>query len=147
MKQTPEVHVAGVCLKKENGIVYAQIAKRIGSRKLFPNLYEGCGGQLANNELFSTGVIRHFKLELKIDVNVIEDVHKFYYIHQAMEPIIPGIRFLCIYKSGELQSENHSEVRWVSEEELRNIAKERFIQGLKKDYIDFIEIYKRMDLK
>jgi len=143
LKQTPEVHVAGICLKNEGGTIQVLIAKRNSSRKLFPDLYEGCGGQLARNETFMTGVKRHYKLELGIDIEVIEANHKFYYIHQPDEPIIPGIEYLCLYKDGEPHSENHSEVKWVTEEELRRIPEEKFIQGLKEKILEFIEIYKR----
>lgn len=144
IKHTPEVHIAGICLKKNGNAIEALIAKRKNSRKLFPNLYEGCGGQLAENETFATGVQRHYKLELNIDVQVVEDIHKFYYICERNEPVIPGIKFLCIYRDGEPYSENHEHVKWVREEELKALPEESFIQGLKSEFIDFIDRYKSM---
>lgn len=144
LKETPEVHVAGICLKKENGNIYALLAKRNKTRKLFPGLYEGCGGQLSKNEHFFTGVKRHYRLELNIDVEVQENVHKFYFIQAPEEPIIPGIKFLCVYKGGKPYSSNHSEVKWVSESELEKYSEELFIQGLKSDFIEFISKYKEM---
>jgi len=85
IRLTPEVHIAGICVKKEHNTIKALIAKRNSKRKLFPNLYEGCGGQLDRDETFVTGVKRHYKLELKVDVDAIEDIHKFY---QAVEKVI-----------------------------------------------------------
>ncbi|KAF5417698.1 MAG: hypothetical protein C5S49_02950 [Candidatus Methanogaster sp.] len=138
----PEVHVAGLCISIDGSNIKALIAKRNPDRALFPMLYEGCGGQLARSEYFTDGVKRHFRSEINIKVDVIEGIHKFYEIVKPDEPLIPGIKFLCIYKGGEPKSENHSEVRWVSEEELNDIAPDKFIAGLKDDFIEFIAKFK-----
>ncbi len=143
IRLTSEVHIAGICVKKEGDIIKALIAKRSSNRKLFPDLYEGCGGQLDRNETFITGVKRHYKLELKIDVDVIEDIHRFYYITYPNEPIIPGVKFLCVYRGGTPTSENHTEIKWVSENDLKKIPEENFIPGLKQDFLDFIAKFKK----
>jgi len=140
--EKPEVHVAGLCISIDGSNIKALIAKRNPDRALFPMLYEGCGGQLARSEYFTDGVKRHFRSEINIKVDVIEGIHKFYEIVKPDEPLIPGIKFLCIYKGGEPKSENHSEVRWVSEEELNDIAPDKFIAGLKDDFIEFIAKFK-----
>ncbi|MGB7533284.1 MAG: hypothetical protein WA977_09995 [Halobacteriota archaeon] len=44
VRETPEVHVAGLCIKNENDKITALIARRNKDRALFPGLYEGCGG-------------------------------------------------------------------------------------------------------
>ena len=142
MREAPEIHVAGLCIKIEKGNMMALIARRETNRKLFPGLYEGCGGQLAYSESLSDGVKRHFRLEMGIDVDVIETIHNFYEIKEPNEPLIPGIKFLCIYSAGTPESKNHSEIRWVNEEELKLITPEEFIPGLKDDFINFIEIYR-----
>jgi len=142
MREAPEIHVAGLCIKIEKGNIMALIARRETNRKLFPGLYEGCGGQLAYSESLSDGVKRHFRLEMGIDVDVIEHIHNFYEIKESNEPLIPGIKFLCIYSAGTPESKNHSEIRWVNEEELKLIPPEEFIPGLKDDFINFIEIYR-----
>jgi len=51
MRENPEVHVAGICFKKEHGKNFVLLGQRAKNRKLFPMLYEGCGGQLAHNWL------------------------------------------------------------------------------------------------
>jgi class 3 adenylate cyclase/isopentenyldiphosphate isomerase len=143
IRLNPEVHIAGICIREKNGNIQALIAKRSTTRKLFPGLYEGCGGQLDSNETFSTGVIRHYKLELNIEIEVVDNIHKFYYINQPNEPIIPGIKFLCIHKNGTPSSENHTEVKWATEEEVKSLPEETFIPGLKQDFLDFINHYKK----
>ena len=142
IRETPEVHVAGLCVKIEDGEPKALIARRNPNRKLFPGVYEGCGGQLAYSESFIEGVKRHFGLEMNIHVDVVESIHKFYEIIESDEPLIPGIKFLCIYKRGAPKSKNHSEIRWVTEEELKLIHPNEFIPGLKDDFIDFIGTFK-----
>ena len=85
---------------------------------------------------------RHFYLEMHIDIDVIENIHKFYEIKEPNEPLIPGIKFLCVYRSGKPKSKNHSEIRWVSEKELGSIPPEEFIPDLKEDFEEFIRKYK-----
>jgi len=143
IKLTPEVHVAGTCFKNENGVLKVLLAKRSNTRKLYPNLYEGCGGQLSNNETFVTGVARHYKLEFGLDVEVFEHMHKFYYIQQPNEPIIPGIRFLCKYIEGNPLSENHSEFNWLSLDEIKRIPEEKFIPELKKDFLECFDLFEK----
>ena len=72
---------------------------------------------------------------------VIETIHNFYEIKESNDPLIQGIKFLCIYSAGTPESKNHSEIRWVNEEELKLIPPEEFIPGLKDNFINFIEIY------
>ncbi len=140
--EKPEVHVAGLCIRIDGNNIEALIAKRNPDRALFPMLYEGCGGQLARSEYFTDGVKRHFSSEMNIKVDVEESIHKFYKITESNEPLIPGVKFLCIYKGGKPRSKNHSEVRWVSEDELNGISSAQFIPGLKDDFIEFIAKFK-----
>ncbi len=144
LRESPEVHIAGICVKRDKSGVKVLVAKRAASRKLYPNLYEGCGGQLARNEYFTTGVRRHFELELGVKVDVIEHVHKFYFIQQPNDHTIPGIKFLCVHEDGTPRSENHSVVKWVTEAELKSMPDDQFIQGLKSDFLEFIATYRDM---
>lgn len=143
LRQAPEVHVAGICFKQEKGVSYVLLGKRRAERKLYPNLYEGCGGQLAGNELFIDGVKRHYKLEYGIDVKVVEEEHKFYYIQYQNEPLIQGVSFLCEYIEGEPKSENHEPPtpQWYSKEDFNKISEKEFIPTLKNEIQYFFEIY------
>lgn len=145
LRESPEVHVAGLCIRHDHrkNDIFALIAKRNEERKFFPGLYEGCGGQLAYSESFSDGVKRHYKLEMGIDVDVLDSIHKFYEIKEPNEPFIQGIKFLCVYIEGNAESNNHSEVKWVSEQELREIPSTSFIKDLKEEFVAFIERYKK----
>ena len=146
LRENPEVHVAGVCFKKEKGTCFILLGQRTKNRKLYPLLYEGCGGQLARNELFHEGVMRHYKKEYHIEVNVYKDIFILYDINTSNEPRIPGIRFLCEYVSGTPSSRNHvpPTPRWFSEAEFRKLPKEQFIPGLKDQMADFFDKYKKL---
>jgi len=147
LREYPEVHVAGLCIKTEGDIIKALIAKRSSKRNLFPSLYEGCGGQLKYSESFIVGVKRHFSQEMHIDVEVLEPIHSFYEIKEPGEPLIPGIRFLCKYIEGIPASKNHSEIRWISVDELKSIPSSDFIPDLKEEFINFIEMYGKERLR
>ena len=135
LKQAPEVHVAGLCFKQEKNRIYVLLGKRKASRRLFPSLYEGCGGQLAYGESFTDGVKRHYSLEYGVEIEVYAEQHSFYLINEADEPLIPGIRFLCEYIGGEPKSENHEPPtpKWFSEKDFYEMEEESFIKGLKKE--------------
>jgi ADP-ribose pyrophosphatase YjhB (NUDIX family) len=113
------------------------IARRNPVRLLYPDLYEGCGGRLHWNETFVDGVRRHYKTEMGLDVSVIEERHSFYEIRKRSF-VIPGIRFVCYYLDGIADSKNHTEIRWVSEEQLLGIPEELFIPGVKQDFLNIL---------
>jgi len=143
LRENPEVHVAGTCLAETpGGRLTLLVARRSPRRKLFPGLLEGCGGQLRRSETFADGVRRHFRTELGLDVEVLEDLHVFYTIREPGEPIIPGIRFLCRrIGTSEPVSSNHSELRWVPTEEFANIPGEDFVGNLKQEVLDLLTHY------
>jgi hypothetical protein len=131
LRETPEVHVAGLCIDptSRKGL-FLLLAKRAERRKLYGGLIEGCGGQLARSESFPEGVVRHFRMEMGIEVRVFEEVHCFYEIREPDEPLIPGIRFLCERVGDrEPHSANHEWVRWVCREGLPQHAEQRIHPG------------------
>ncbi|HEU5156764.1 MAG TPA: NUDIX domain-containing protein [Streptosporangiaceae bacterium] len=144
LRETPEVHVAGTCIAEDTrGDIRLLLARRSARRRLFPGLLEGCGGQLRRSETFTAGVRRHFRQELGLDVEVLEDLHMFYVIREPGEPVIPGLRFLCKrIGTKEPASANHSELRWFSEDEFRNLPDDDFVGDLKHEVIELLERYK-----
>jgi hypothetical protein len=136
-----EVHVAGACIRKIDGETRILIARRNRSRLLYGGLYEGCGGRLVGNETFIEGVERHYWTEMGLCVVVVENDHVFYTI-KTIGITIPGIRFKCIYFSGEAASKNHDLIRWVTEKELLEIPEEEFIPGLRQDFLNILRTEK-----
>ncbi|WJK39204.1 NUDIX domain-containing protein [Solwaraspora sp. WMMA2056] len=145
LRETPEVHVAGICFTEDHsGGIRLLLARRSAERALFPGLLEGCGGQLRYSETFTDGVRRHFQQEMGLDVEVREDLHCFYTIREADVPVIPGIRFLCRRVGrGEPSSGNHSELRWMSEEEFAAIPATEFVGGLKAEVLELLARYRQ----
>lgn len=144
LKQTPEVHVAGLCVDPTGGKgLKVLLATRSDSRRLFPGRIEGCGGQLAYSETFAEGVARHFRLEMNIEARVLPDLHCFYEIREPNEAIIPGIRFLCESVGDSVpRSENHSKFEWVPEAQFRDTPADRFVGELKAEGLVLIDQYK-----
>ena len=143
LRQTPEVHVAGMCTNPNFHDVRVLLSKRNPGRAFYPGKWEGCGGQLAASETFAEGVVRHFKLEMGIDVTVIEDLHLFYTIELRDQPTIPGIRFACeMVGDGTPKSANHTEVKWVPEKELKSMPADDLVPGLKVQFLKLIAAYK-----
>ena len=139
VKHRPEVHVAGLCFKKDNGEIRVLISRRSPTRELFPGLYEGCGGQLQEGEMFAEGVKRHFKDEMGIEVKVWESAYTIYGIQRESRLTIPGICYLCAYVSGKARSPNHTEHRWVTEDELRQMSEGEFIPSMKRKILRSFE--------
>jgi class 3 adenylate cyclase len=144
LRETPEVHVAGTCISDDQeGNIKLLFARRSPERQLFPGKLEGCGGQLRYSESFVDGVARHFRSELNLDVQVLDDLHRFYEIRQPDSPIIPGIRFLCRQVGdNEPSSAHHTEIVWMAEPEFRKANSQDFVGHLKEQVIELLEDYK-----
>ena len=139
LKQWVEVHVAGVCLKSENGgKTLALIAKRNKSRDIEPGMWECCGGQLQRGESFMAGVRRHFKDEMGIEVVPLH-FYRLYDIPLPNGKVIPGIRFLCLLVEGEATSENHSEIRWVTKSEVESMDEKEFVPGIRQTMLVWMD--------
>jgi hypothetical protein len=46
--------------------------------------------------------------------------------------------------SGNPESKNHSETKWISEDDLRSLPESEFIPGLKDEFVDFIDRFKKL---
>ena len=111
-----EVHVAGVCVRRVIDGWEVLVARRQSTRSLYPGQWECGGGQLRKGEGFSTALRRQFFEEFGLDV---EPRHPLvdYEIHGSNvgEGVIPGIRFLCEAREGEvrLNAREFSVHRWI----------------------------------
>jgi class 3 adenylate cyclase/ADP-ribose pyrophosphatase YjhB (NUDIX family) len=145
LRERPEVHVAGTCIEQTTkGDVRILIAKRIPQREMYGGKYEGCGGQLAENETFVEGVARHFRKEMGIEVRALCDLHRFYVIRLPNTPVIPGIRFLCEQIDDRAPTSiRHTEVKWVTETEFRRIPAEEFVGDLRSEVLELLKDYKK----
>jgi ADP-ribose pyrophosphatase YjhB (NUDIX family) len=137
-RERPEVHVAGVCLWEPycpaNEPTRILLARRSSERKLYPGRWEGCGGQLAANETFAEGVVRHFLSEMHLPVRVHGQSPCVYEIRTSDGVVIPGLRFLC-ERAGDAEpySANHTELRWLTLREIRELPDEATVPGIKED--------------
>ena len=134
-----EVHVAGLCFK-ENKVL---LAKRSSHKKLFPEYWEGCGGQVQSDENFEEAITRKFKEELGIVVKT----PKLFKTYEILTPNsnqkkIPGLRFICFFesyfngKSSQITTE-HTEYRWVHLNELDQL---NLIPSLKEDITEAFQL-------
>ncbi len=137
-----EVHIAGLCFK-ENQVL---LAKRASHKKLYPNYWEGCGGQVQSGENFEEAIIRKFKEELGVIIKN-QRVFKTYEIITPKDEQlkIPGLRFICSFDKylnhpSPTITPEHTEYRWVNLTELNQL---NLIPGLKED---IKEAYKLVNL-
>lgn len=138
LKETPEVHVAGICYKRENDKIKVLLAYRNKDRKLYPDKIEGCGGQLQYSETFEQGVARHFRMEMGITVKVEPNVYALYSIQLPKQPVIPGVVFLCEHAEGEPSSSNHSKIEWVDIDKINGMNDELFIPNIKSEIFNLL---------
>jgi 8-oxo-dGTP pyrophosphatase MutT (NUDIX family) len=85
------------------------------TRSLFPGKWECGGGQLRHGEGFFAALQRQFFEEFGLQVQP-KYVLEVYEIHVATaQRIIPGVRFLCEAREGEvhLNKAEFSEYRWL----------------------------------
>ena len=141
-----EVHVAGLCFKDDNVL----LAKRASHKKLYPNYWEGCGGQVLQNENFEEAILRKFKEELGV-LTTNPTVFKTYEIltPKTKQKKIPGIRFICFFHSYVNQkypqiTSDHTEYRWIDKHEISQL---NLIPGLKEDIEEAFQKIKEKNKK
>lgn len=138
LREVPEVHVAGFCVKGSGSSRKVLLSRRNKARRIYPGLYEGCGGQLRQGESFSDGVKRHYRTELGLEVEVYGDINRTYEIRTPGSSLIPGIAFLCSYVSGTPTSNNHDEFVWKTLAEIDSMDEKLFITDVKGEIKEFI---------
>lgn len=141
----PEVHVAGVCIREQQGELQVLIARRSPRRQLFPGLIAGCGGQLLRGERFEDGVARHHRAELGLTVTPHADIYCHYVIREPEVHVIPGVRMLCEAKKKPRKPppDRYAEVKFVSLAEFRTLPEANFIPGLRSESLKLIDQFVR----
>lgn len=140
-----EVHVAGVCIKKEENYKIL-IARRNSERKLYPGLWECGGGQVHRREEFEEAIKRQFREEFGVIVEPLKVLGNYKIVDKENDNVIPGIKFLCRfvdYLGNQiiLSEVEFDEYKWISEKE---IDKYEFILGIKDDIKEAIKIYREI---
>jgi 8-oxo-dGTP pyrophosphatase MutT (NUDIX family)/DNA-binding transcriptional regulator YiaG len=145
-----EVHVAGVCVRKNNGEVEILVAKRLPTRELYPGKWECGGGQVRLGENFEEAIKRQMEEEFGIKVKILSILRTYEILTpQLLQRKIPGIVFLCelenyINERGiQLNRKEFSEYKWIKANE---VIKMDFIEGVKKDIKIALKIYKSLYL-
>jgi 8-oxo-dGTP pyrophosphatase MutT (NUDIX family) len=108
-----EVHVAGACIRANEGRWQLLAAQRTKERSLFPLKWECGGGQVRKGEDFPAAIKRQIFEEFGLEVDPLWVIAP-YAIH-VPEGIIPGVRFLCLAKHGtaRLNKREFLRYRWV----------------------------------
>ena len=111
--------VRGV-VKKEGKIL---ILRRHPKSRNNPHKYELPGGKVDPGEFFDVALIREFKEETNLDVNI----ESLFEVVQRTKQPISTVQLMMNLEilSGELQiSDEHDDFKWVSNEELKELYNE-----------------------
>lgn len=130
--ETPEVHVSGICLRSALGAQSKNIliGKRSPNRVLYPELWACCGGQLRYGETFAQGVERHYESDIGVKVEASELLLQSYHIRINKGAVIPGVRLICEWISGEPVLGTNTEFRWVDFNDLLAMGRDVFVPDL-----------------
>jgi 8-oxo-dGTP pyrophosphatase MutT (NUDIX family) len=112
-----EVHVASVCVKMVKNRPQVLVARRMANRSLFPGKWECGGGMVRQGESFDTALQRQTFEEFGLEIERVRvlDVYEIPLPNNRRQPIIPGVRFLCLAKAGKvrLNEREFSTYRWL----------------------------------
>jgi len=159
------VHVASFCVRRHGGELEVLILKRTSQRRLYPNLWEGGGGQVSPGEGFKGAVRRQVEEETGLGVEVIMAFDDYQIEAPFLDQkLIPGIKFICHVpemsvgmRSKEessrydeepkvkISEREHTEFRWVTLKEV-NLGKIEFIPGIDKEIKKVFALIDRLEL-
>jgi 8-oxo-dGTP pyrophosphatase MutT (NUDIX family) len=113
-----EVHVASVCVRVVNGRPQVLVARRTSERSLFPGKWECGGGMVRRGEGYDAAIQRQIFEEFGLEVDRVRvlDVYEIPLPKNRRQPIIPGVRFLCVAKVGKvrLNKREFTTFRWLN---------------------------------
>lgn len=109
------IHVVAAIIKKDHQIV---IAKR--NKGEFKDLWEFPGGKVEENESNEVALIREIKEELHISITDLKHFHTVHYDYPNFHLIMDC--YLCTSKDEQFILNDHSELKWITLQELPTVA-------------------------
>ena len=113
-------------VSKLDGVEKVFLAKRAGTKKFLPSVYELPGGHIEFGEDLVSGLKREIKEELGMDAKVGDPFSAFTYTDaenrsQTIE-VVYFTQFISNLELIRINPEDHSEYGWFGEDELMNAA-------------------------
>ena len=109
------IEVVGAAIIKEDKVLVMQRSNQM----TLPGMWEFPGGKVEANETEQEALIREIKEELNVTINILD------YINEASYDYEFGTVQLKVYTaeiiSGQIALEEHSDGKWVTADELKNI--------------------------
>lgn len=109
------IEVVGAAIIKEDKVLVMQRSNQM----TLPGMWEFPGGKVEANETEQEALIREIKEELNVTINILD------YINEASYDYDFGTVQLKVYTaeiiSGQITLEEHSDGKWVTADELKNI--------------------------
>ena len=109
------IEVVGAAIIKEDKVLVMQRSNQM----TLPGMWEFPGGKVEANETEQEALIREIKEELSVTINILD------YIDEASYDYDFGTVQLKVYTaeiiSGQIALEEHSDGKWVTADELKNI--------------------------
>lgn len=110
--------------KKFDGIEKVFLPRRTSTKKFLPNIFELPGGHIDFGEDIVVGLKREIMEEFEVKANIGDPYYVFTYHNHikdshSIEVIYFGV-FADDVSKITIHPEDHSEFRWLSEDELRN---------------------------
>ena len=111
--------------QKFDGVEKLFLPRRAESKKFWPGVYELPGGHVDWGETFEGALIREVKEEFGMDINVGDPYHVFTYDNRVKGSHSVEIIYFATFTNPidqiKLHPDDHSEYKWLSEEELPQI--------------------------
>ena len=109
------IEVVGAAIIKEDKVLVMQRSNQM----TLPGMWEFPGGKVEADETEQEALIREIKEELNVTINILD------YINEASYDYDFGTVQLKVYTaeiiSGQITLEEHSDGKWVTADELKNI--------------------------
>lgn len=111
--------VATVFIHRDNKLF---IARRADTKRFLPGAYELPGGHIEFGETMEEGLVREFKEEFNVDIEIGEPFDVFTYIcNNGAQHAVEVCYFAAMIDPDqeiELHPEDHSEYRWITHSEI-----------------------------